>query len=218
VKKWDTAPLLPIGVGGEQRDAGLGLVEPGRVRLLRNGLLVGPGLVRHAPDWVLADTCKNIAGPVENHAVCGIFPFTTQGGASAESAGIAFSFNATDDIVYLHQLDENGAILRTFSAFTSYTEAQPPQITGFEMFGKFYFADYSFNTASCAKGCPFSTRPVPARSRTRRSISRRAARRRPCCGFAGFPSIAAPPSSAGAIRTRKRASSTCRISCGGANT
>jgi hypothetical protein len=152
VKKWDTAPLLPIGVGGEQRDAGLGLVEPGRVRLLRNGLLVGPGLVRHAPDWVLADTCKNIAGPVENHAVCGIFPFTTQGGASAESAGIAFSFNATDDIVYLHQLDENGAILRTFSAFTTYTEAQPPQITGFEMFGKFYFADYSFNTASGRKG------------------------------------------------------------------
>jgi hypothetical protein len=150
-KRWTIAPILPTGLGGEQRDAGPGLVDAPRVRLLRNALLVGPGLVRHVPDWLLADTLKN-ATPVEGHAVCGIFPFSTQGGASSPSAGVAFSFNGDDDKVYLHQISETGVSMRRFEAFTSYTEQLPPQITGFEMFGKFYYCAQAFEAAASRKG------------------------------------------------------------------
>lgn len=142
-RKWTTTALPIQGSGGEQPDAGPGLLEPGRAKLIKNGVIVGPGVVAQEADWLKADTCKNLAGtPVEGHAVCGIFPFAQQGGASAPSAGIVFSFNSTDNTVYLHQLGETGLILRTLTAFTGYTNALPPQITGFEMFGKFYFVPY----------------------------------------------------------------------------
>lgn len=142
-RKWITTALPIQGSGGEQPDAATGLLEPGRARLIKNGVIVGPGVVAQEADWLKADTCKNLAGtPVEGHAVCGIFPFAQQGGASAPSAGIAFSFNSTDNTVYLHQLGETGLILRTLTAFTGFTNALPPQITGFEMFGKFYFVPY----------------------------------------------------------------------------
>lgn len=141
-RKWILTPLPAQGSGGEQRDAAPGLVEPGRAKLIKNGVIVGPGTVGQEPDWLKADTCKNIAGPVEGHGVCGIFPFAQQGGASAPSAGVAFHFNGTDDVVYLHQLSELGTILRTLSAIPSFTNALPPQITAFEMFGKLYFVPY----------------------------------------------------------------------------
>lgn len=141
-RKWITTPLPIQGSGGEQRDAATGLLEPGRAKLIKNGVILGPGIVGQEADWLKSDTCKNIAGPVENHAVCGIYPFAQQGGASDASAGVAFSFNGDDNKVYLHQLGELGTILRTLEAFASFTAVLPPQITGFEMFGKFYFVPY----------------------------------------------------------------------------
>lgn len=150
-RKWTTTPLPLQGSGGEQRDAAAGLIEPGRAKLLRNGVIVGPGVIGQEADWLKADTCKNIAGPVEGHGVCGIFPFAQQGGASAPSAGVAFHFNGTDGKVYLHQLGELATILRTLEAFATFTNPLPPQVTAFEMFGKFYFVPYRPDEAASVR-------------------------------------------------------------------
>jgi hypothetical protein len=151
VRRWVTVPILAEGPAGEAQDEMV--ITPPRVKILRNALLVGPGRIRQAPDWLKSDTLKNLAGsPVEGHAVCGVFPFTQQGGASAPSAGIAFSFNSDDNKVYLHQVGETGLVLRTFTAFASYLETLPPQLTGFEMFGKFYFAEYAREVVANRQG------------------------------------------------------------------
>ncbi len=150
-RKWITTPLPIQGSGGEQPDAAPGLLEPGRARLLRNAIITGPGAIAQAPDWLKGDVCKNLAGPVEGHAVCGIWPFAQQGGASAPSAGVALSFNGDADAVYLHQVGELVTILRTLVAYAD-TDTLPPQVTGFEMFGKFYFVPYAREVASARKG------------------------------------------------------------------
>ena len=158
-RRWQAVPLLPLGSGGEESDSAPGRkgVTSGfpqhypKLRRLHNGYTTGPGVVEQFGDWLLADTCKN-GSSLENHAVCGIFPFTQQGGASATVAGVAFSFNATDHAVYLHQVSEDLKILRTFTAYSSFTGTLPPQITGFEMFGKFYFNAYAREAASSRHG------------------------------------------------------------------
>jgi hypothetical protein len=152
-RKWITTPLPVQGSAGEQRDAAPGLIEPGGAKLLRNALIIGPGGVAQSPDWIKGDTAKNLAGtPVEGHAVCGIFPFAQKGGASADSAGVAFSFNGDDNKIYIHQLGELVTILRTLEAYASYTETLPPQMMGFEMFGKFYVVPYAREAAASRKG------------------------------------------------------------------
>lgn len=129
---------LPLFQGGED-NASAPLVSQEAARV-ENALLTGRGVVAQIPDWRVADTCVDTAGtPVESDAVCGIFPFAAQGTASAPSAGVAFSFDASNDRLLLHQIGEDDRILRTVVAVTGYTEALPPQITGFEMFSKFYF-------------------------------------------------------------------------------
>ena len=162
-RRWVQAPFPPTG-GGEQTDAAPGLIELPRLKVFRNALLSGPGAVSQMPDWLLADTAKNLAGtPVEGHAVCGIFPFTQQGGATEACSGVAFSFNSDDNAIYLHQLaEDDNAILRTYVAYsaassppTGYTEAEPPQITGFEMTGKFYFTEYAREAATLRRGYAF---------------------------------------------------------------
>ena len=140
-------PLL----GGEASAAAPMEFGPGELERLEDVLVSGPGELAQVPDWRLAATCQNLT-PVENHAVCGIFPFATQGGASAASAGVAFSFNATDQKVYLHQLGEDGSILRTFTAYSSFTATEPPQMTGFEYFGKFIFCGYAREAAASRAG------------------------------------------------------------------
>lgn len=123
------------GYGEDSASAPLSRNRPQRIE---NFYPVGAAFWEQVPDWTLVGTCEN-STPVENNAVCGIFPFATQGGASAPSAGVAFSFNATDQKIYLHQLGEDGSILRTLTAYSGYTPGAPPQMTGVELFGKFYF-------------------------------------------------------------------------------
>lgn len=145
---WRNAPL-PLFVGGEDNaSAPLASTQLARVE---NGLLTGQGVVAQVGDWRVPDTAEN-GTPAESHAVCGIFPFATQGGASAASAGVAFSFNGSTDAIYLHQLGEADTILRTLTAVSSYTEAAPPQMTGFEMFGKFYYCPDGREAAASRRG------------------------------------------------------------------
>ncbi len=149
--KWQSVPILPVGPMGEAQDEMV--IQPPRLKILRNAFIAGPGRVRQATDWLKADILKNLAGtPVAGHAVCGAFPFIQQGGLSVPSGGIAFSFNGDDDKVYLHHLDENGIVQRTLAAYSTFTNQLPPQITGFEMFGKFYFCEYGRESAATRKG------------------------------------------------------------------
>lgn len=144
---------FPLFGKGEQSAAGPGAFMPGELQRMRNATIGGPGVILQQPDWLLADTAMNLEGtPTEVHAICGIYPFQVKGGASSPSAGVIFSFDTTTDIIYLHQVDENQQILRSFVAYTGYNETDPPFITGFEMFNKFYFCDYSFNLATQRKG------------------------------------------------------------------
>lgn len=147
---WTSMPL-PLFQGGEDNaSAPLVAQESARVE---NALLTGNGVVAQVPDWRVADTCDDGGGsPVESDAVCGIFPFAVQGTASAASAGVAFSFDTSGNKIYLHQLGEDDSILRTMDAITSYTEAKPPQMTGFEMFSKFYFCPDAREAVASRKG------------------------------------------------------------------
>lgn len=150
---------------GEQTAAAPGLYVPGQGSRIRNAILSGPGVLIQSPDFLLADTCKNSA-VAENHVVCGIFPFQTQGGASAASAAIWISLDAVNNVLRLHQVGENHTILRSLDVPGAYTPTVPPQVTGVEMFGKFYFVDYGDVLAANRLGmCVFD--PAGAGSVTR---------------------------------------------------
>lgn len=146
MRKWVAAPFPPntanygtlTSAGGEDTASAPG--QSPRPQRLENVVPVGQGYYEQVADWRSTATCEN-GSATENNAVCGIFAFATQGGASAPSAGVAFSFNVVDQAIYLHQLGEDGSILRTLTAYSGYTQAQPPQMTGVEMFGKFYFCE-----------------------------------------------------------------------------
>ena len=147
---WTSMPL-PLFQGGENT-ANAPLVSQEAARL-ENALLTGQGVVAQVPDWRVADTCDDGAGsPVESDAVCGIFPFAVQGTASGPSAGVAFSFDTSGNIIFLHQLGESDRILRTVSAIASSTETLPPQMTGLEMFSRFYFCPDARETVASRKG------------------------------------------------------------------
>lgn len=142
---------LPLFVGGENT-ASAPLVSQDAARL-ENALLTGQGVVAQIPDWRVADTCNDGGGsPVESDAVCGIFPFAIQGTASAPSAGVAFSFDTSGNILYIHQLGESDLILRTTTAISSYTESMPPQMTGLEMLSRFYFCPDGRESVATRKG------------------------------------------------------------------
>ena len=132
MRRWTGVPA-PTLTGEDTGTSPYQGIRPARVE---NARLTGVGVLEQEPDWRVADTCKDTT-PTENDAVCGIFPFATQGTASAASAGIAFSFDNSANKLWLHQLGEDSTILRTLQAYTGYTEAAPPQMTGFEYFGKF---------------------------------------------------------------------------------
>lgn len=140
---WAPVPFPNFQNGEDTGSAPLATALANRIE---NGILTGNGVVEQVPDWRLGATCTD--GAVENDAVCGIFPFATQGTASAPSAGLAFSFDASADKIWLHQLGEDGSILRTLQAYAGYVETAPPQMTGFEMFGKFYVVPYGREAAA----------------------------------------------------------------------
>lgn len=150
MRKWTSAPTTFLTPGEDNAAAPL---SGGRALRIENGLLTGAGSVVQVPDWRVAGTCDN--GVTENNAVAYGFPFATQGGASAASAGVAFSFDAAGDALYLHQLGEDGAILRTLSAYTGYTEVAPPQMTGFQMFGRAYFCEDGREAVASRKGLAY---------------------------------------------------------------
>lgn len=131
MRNW--AGVASEALAGE--DTGAAPYQGRRPFRVENGRVTGLGSIEQEPDWRLAATCTD--GSAENDAVCGIWPFATQGGASAASAGVAFSFDASANKIWLHQLGEDSSILRTLQAYTGYVEAAPPQMTGFEFFGKF---------------------------------------------------------------------------------
>lgn len=93
-----------------------------------------------------------VVGGIEVHACLGIFPFEQQGGASAACAGIIFLYDKSGQFVLLAQMGEDLTNLRGFTAYSVYTQALPPQMTGFEMFGKFYYNEFARQTAATRKG------------------------------------------------------------------
>lgn len=141
-RQWQVTPL-PLWSGGENSSAAPLADE--RAGRLENVLLTGTGVAAQQADWRLASTLTN--GTTQNQAACGIFPFAQQGGASAVSAGVAISYKASDDTLWLHQLGETGDVLRTLQGAATYLPTIPPQITGFEMFGKFYWNAYGREAA-----------------------------------------------------------------------
>lgn len=151
MRQWRSVPSPLLTLGEDNAAAPL---DGGRAQRVENGIFTGTGSVIQVPDWVLADTSVNGSG-TENNAVCGGFPFATQGGASDPSGGVAFGFNAVDDAIYLHQLGEEGAILRTLTAYTSYLQSLPPQMTGFDMFGRAYFCEDGREAVTDRKGLAY---------------------------------------------------------------
>ena len=147
---WRRLPL-PLLSGGEQSAAAPGGYEPEEVQVLRNALITGHGTVAQQGDWLLADTLLD-ADSEEMGGCLAVFPFEQQGGASAASQGVAFGWDKLANKIRLHQLLEDLTIDRSLVAYSSYTEALPPQITGFEMFGKFYFCEYARETTTLRKG------------------------------------------------------------------
>ena len=146
-RAWSSVPI-PLLRGEDTASAPYVAGRPFRIE---NGRLTGPGSLEQMPDWRLAATCTD--GATENDAVCGgPWPFATQGGASAASAGIAFSFDTSANKLWLHQLGEDDTILRTLDTGYSYTEAAPPQMTGFEFFGKFIVCPYGREAAASRRG------------------------------------------------------------------
>lgn len=147
-RRWVTVPI-PLLRGEDTASAPWATGRPLR---LENGLLTGDGAVAQVGDWLVADTCEDLSGPAEVDAVCGGGPFATQGGASAASAAVALSFDASANALFLHQIGEDRTILRTLAAYTSYTEAAPPQVTCFEFFGKFLLCIDGREAAASRKG------------------------------------------------------------------
>lgn len=150
MRQWTSMPT-PLLTPGEDNAAAP--LSGGRAYRVENGLFTGQGNVVQVPDWRVSGTCTD--GAAENDAVCYGFPFATQGGASAESAGVAFSFDASGDAIYLHQLGEEGSILRTLTAYSAYVEAKPPQMTGFDMFGRAYFCADGREAVASRKGLAY---------------------------------------------------------------
>jgi hypothetical protein len=138
----------PSGSGGEQQAAAPLAFGPTELEQLYNALITGPGLVEHAPDFLLADTCKDEAGTTESEVACGAYPFATQGDAVSPSAGVAFSANLTTNRVLLHQLDEDALILRTLPVYEGYTPTKYPQLTGFEYQRQFFYCLYGWEDAA----------------------------------------------------------------------
>lgn len=150
MRRWVATPTSFLTPGEDSAAAPL---SGGRAIRIENGLLTGQGSVVQVPDWRVSATCTD--GTNENDAVCGVFPFATQGGASAASAGVAFSFDTSGNAIFLHQLGEDGSILRTFTAYSSYAEAKPPQMTGFQMFGRAYFCEDGREAVASRKGMAY---------------------------------------------------------------
>lgn len=147
---------MPLWATGEE-SAGAELAgRPGTADRLEDLRVVGPGTVAIEPDWRAVLTLRNATGTpplggTEANAVCGIFPFAQPVGA-APGAGIVFSYNAADDKVYLDHVDEAGASLRRLVAWSGYAPTIPPQVTGFEWYGKFVAAAYGREAASARPG------------------------------------------------------------------
>ncbi len=133
MRKWVRTDM-PILQGGE--DPSSAPYVGNRANRIDNGLLGGLGVVEQVPDWILAATLTD--GVTENAAVVGGNQFNTQGGASEASAGMAVSWDAVSDELYVHQLGDAGNVLQQVVAYTGYAEPYPPQITSFEMFQRFY--------------------------------------------------------------------------------
>lgn len=150
MRRWSPFPTSFLSTG---EDASASPFSGGRAQRIENGLLTGAGSVVQVPDWVLAATCTD--GANENDAAIYGFPFATQGGASAASAGVAFSFDTSGNLIFLHQLGEDSSILRTLTAYSSYVEAAPPQMTGFQMFGRAYFCEDGRESVANRKGLAY---------------------------------------------------------------
>lgn len=150
MRKWTSVPT-PLLTPGEDNAAAP--MNGGRAYRIENGLFTGQGNVVQVPDWRVIGTCTD--GANENDAVAYGFPFATQGGASAASAGVAFSFDTSGNAIYLHQLGEDGSILRTLSAYAAYAESAPPQMTGFDMFGRAYFCEDGREAVASRKGMAY---------------------------------------------------------------
>ncbi|KPK09548.1 MAG: hypothetical protein AMS20_00045 [Gemmatimonas sp. SG8_28] len=139
-RRWRRVPV-PLFFMGEQSDAAPEGYEAGESSRVRNGVLSGRGLVAQQTDWLLADVAENLSA-AENHAACGVFPFETQGNLASPGAAVAFSYDKTNTDFFLHHLYEDLSIARTKKAY-DYTASLPPQLTGFEMFGRFYWCEYA---------------------------------------------------------------------------
>jgi hypothetical protein len=152
---------IPLTGGGEQSAAAPGEFGPGEAWRLENGWVVGKGIVAQVGDWRLASTCTDQVGTpmpagVECCAVLGVFPFSQVGGlgGSATSGGVAFALQDSADKIILYHLNEDGKILRaidTFAQVGTWTLSNPPQITGFEMKGRFYFCWNGRETAATSR-------------------------------------------------------------------
>lgn len=150
-KKWQGYDPGAGGHGGEQTAAAPLAFDPSELAELRNALLTGPGVVEQKPDFLLADVCEDLAS-AEVEGVAGIFPFSTQGDAAAASEGVVFSFDLGVNKIYLHQLNENHVIQRTIVVATDYAPSVPPQITGFQINGKFFYCIYGQEVATSRLG------------------------------------------------------------------
>lgn len=146
-------PLTPVPfplLTGEDTGAVVYRGEgPNRVE---NGIFTGTGALEQTPDWRLGPACTD--GALENDAVCGGGPFQTQGGAVGATGGVAVSFDTSANKLWLHQLGEGEppTIQRTFDTGYVYTETAPPQITGFEFFGKYLVCPDGREAAAARRG------------------------------------------------------------------
>lgn len=132
MRNW--AGVAAQALAGE--DTGAAPYQATRPFRVENGRVTGLGSIEQEPDWRLAATLTD--GTDELSAGCGgPWPFATQGGASAPSGGIVFGFDAIANKLWLNQLGEEGTVLRRLQGYAGYAEAAPPQMTGFEYFGKF---------------------------------------------------------------------------------
>lgn len=148
MRSW-TRTDLPLLQGGE--DPSAASFAGDRANRIENGILQGAGVVTQVPDWVVAAICTDGSGN-PNVAVCGGGQFNTQGAAASASAGVCLSWDTTSDELYVHQLDDQAAILKTVLAYSGYGEPVPPQVTGFEMFGRYYLCPYGKEAAASRRG------------------------------------------------------------------
>lgn len=169
---------IPLTGGGEQSAAAPGAHATGEAWRLENGMIIGKaagymwgtgphsGIVAQTPDWKLAATATEGTGTPpaggfqEVYGIIGIFPFAQIGniGGGQSSGAIAFGLTSRVQKVFLFHLDENGAIMRAIDTSTGmglWTLLNPPQVTGFEMNGKFYFNFDGREAGGSRKGMGF---------------------------------------------------------------